>query len=132
MALRTTIYAHLAVQELLRQTRPAPSPDTVEVLTPMLLYHGPGAWEGPTELDEVFPRGIPRNFLPIFGDPERGGSSRSGELMGAMTALDRDTSVVGTMVALAMLRRIAAESGSRVDRLLAKCIAGWLFSKGRV
>ena len=52
--------------------------------------------------------------------------------MGAMTALDRDTSVVGTMVALAMLRRIAAESGGRVDRLLAKCIAGWLFSKGRI
>ena len=98
----------------------------------MLLYHGPGAWKGPTELDEVFPRGIPRNFLPIFGDPERGRSSRSGELMGAMTALDRDTSVVGTMVALGTLRRIAAETGGRVGWLLVKCVGAWLVSKERI
>lgn len=74
MPLRRTIYSHLAVQELLERTRPAPGPGSIDVLRPMVIYHGPGAWRGPTSLDELFPRGIPREFRVIFRDSERGGS----------------------------------------------------------
>ena len=77
MPLRTTIYSHLALEELLRRTHPAPSPDSIDVLRPMVIYHGRGAWRGPTSLDELFPRGIPREFRVIFRDSEVGGSPRT-------------------------------------------------------
>ena len=48
MPLRTTIYALMAVQELLRRTRPPPHPDTIEVLQPTVLLDAEGPWRGPT------------------------------------------------------------------------------------
>lgn len=132
MPLRTTIYSHLAVQELLRRTRPAPSPASIDVLRPMVIYHGPGAWRGPTSLDELFPRGIPREFRVIFRDSEVGGSAGAVDLVGAIANLDRERSLAGTLAALGSLRRIAERTGDRLDRLLAECIGAWLVSKGRI
>ena len=132
MPLRTTIYSHLAVQELLRGTRPAPSPASIDVLRPLVIYHGPGAWRGPTSLDELFPRGIPREFRVIFRDAERGGSGAAVDLVGAMASLDRERSLAGTLAALGSLRQIAERTGDRLDRLLAECIGAWLVSKGRI
>ena len=132
MPLRTTIYSHLAVQELLRRTRPKPSPDSIDVLPPMVIYHGPGAWRGPTSLDELFPRGIPREFRVIFRGSERGGSGAAVDLVGAMASLDRERSLAGTLAALGSLRRFAEQTGDRLDRLLAECIGAWLVSKGRI
>ena len=51
MPLRTTIYALMAVQELLRRTRPPPHPDTIEVLQPTVLLDAEGPW-GPGQLHE--------------------------------------------------------------------------------
>ena len=132
MPLRTTIYSHLAVQELLRRTRPKPSPDSIDVLRPMVIYHGPGAWRGPTSLDELFPRGIPREFRVIFRGSERGGSGTAVDLVGAIASLDRERSLAGTIEALGRLRRIAERTGDRLDRLLAECVGAWLVSKGRI
>ena len=132
MPLRTSIYCHLAVQELLERTRPAPDPDSVDVLLPMVIYHGPGAWSGPTSLDELFPRGIPREFRVIFRDSESGGSGAAVDLVGALASLDRERSPAGTIEALGGLRRIAERTGDRLDRLLAECIGAWLVSKGRI
>ena len=132
MPLRTTIYSHLAVQELLRKTRPAPGPASIDVLRPMVIYHGPGAWRSPTSLDELFPRGIPREFRVIFRDAERGGSGAAVDLVGAMASLDRERSLAGTLAALGSLRRIAERTGDRLDRLLAECIGAWLVSKERI
>ena len=132
MPLRTTIYSHLAVQELLLRKRPAPSPDTIDVLLPMVIYHGPGAWRGPTSLDELFPHGIPREFRVIFRDAERGGSGGAVDLVGAIASLDRERSLAGTLAALRSLRRIAERTGDRLDRLLAACIGAWLVSRGRI
>ena len=132
MPLRTTIYSHLAVQELLLRKRPEPTPDSIDVLRPMVIYHGPGAWRGPTSLHELFPRGIPREFRVIFRDSERGGSGAAVDLVGAIASLDRERSLAGTLKALGSLRRIAERTGDRLDRLLAECIGAWLVSKGRI
>ncbi len=132
MPLRTTIYSHLALEELLRRTHPAPSPDSIDVLRPMVIYHGPGAWRGPTSLDELFTRGIPREFRVIFRDSETGGSGGAVDLVGAMASLDRERSLAGTLAALGGLRRIAERTGDRLDRLLAECTGAWLVSRGRI
>ena len=132
MPLRTTIYSHLALEELLRRTQPAPSPDSIDVLRPMVIYHGPGAWRGPTSLDELFPRGIPREFRVIFRDSEVGGSGAAADLVGAIASLDRERSLAGTLAALGRLRRIAERTGDRLDRLLAECTGAWLVSKERI
>ena len=132
MPLRTTIYCHLALQELVERTRPAPAPDSIDVLLPMVIYHGPGAWRGPTSLDELFPRRIPREFRVIFRGSERGGSGGAADLVGALASLDRERSLGGTIEALGSLRRIAERTGDRLDRLLAECIGAWLVSKGRI
>ncbi|MCY3807941.1 MAG: Rpn family recombination-promoting nuclease/putative transposase [Gemmatimonadetes bacterium] len=79
MPLRTAIYSHLAVQEMLRRSRPAPRPDSIEVLPPIVIYHGRGAWKGPTALGELFPRGIPREFRVIFRDPAGSESGTAGD-----------------------------------------------------
>ena len=132
MPLRTTIYSHLAVQELLRREGPEPSPDSIDVLRPMVIYPGPGAWRGPTSLDELFPRGIPREFRVIFRDSERGGSGAAVDLVGAIASLDRERSLAGMLEALGSLRRIAERTGDRLDRLLAESAGAWLVSKGRI
>ena len=132
MPLRTTTYSHLALEELLRRTHPAPSPDSIDVLPPMVIYHGPGAWRGPTSLDELFPRGIPREFRVIFRDSETGGSGAAVDLVGAIASLDRERSLAGTIEALGSLRRLAERTGDRLDRLLAECTGAWLVSRGRI
>ena len=132
MPLRTTIYSLLAVQEMLKRKRPALRPDSVEMLPPIVIYHGPGAWKGPTALDEVFPRGTPREFRVIFHDPEGGGSGTATDLVEAMSGLDGDTSVKATLAGLRRLQRIADETDDRLDRLLADCIGAWLVSKKRI
>ena len=132
MPLRTSIYCHLAVQELLERTRPAPSPDSIDVLLPMVIYHGPGAWRGPTSLDELIPLGIPREFRVIFRDSESGGSGAAVDLVGALASLDRERSPAGTIEALGSLRRVAEKTGDRLDGLLAECIGAWLVSEGRI
>ena len=48
MPLWTTIYSLLAVQELLRRTRPPPHPETIEVLQPVVMLDAEGPWRGPT------------------------------------------------------------------------------------
>ena len=132
MPLRTAIYSHLAVQEMLRRARPAPRPDSIEVLPPIVIYHGRGAWKGPTALGELFPRGIPREFRVIFRDPAESESGTAAGLVGAIASLDRDTSMAGTLAELGRLKRVASESGDRLDRLLANCIGAWLVSKRRI
>ena len=98
----------------------------------MVIYDGPGAWRGPTSLDELIPSGIPREFRVIFRDSERGGSGAAVDLVGALVSLDRERSLGGTIEALGSLRRIAGKTGDRLDRLLAECIGAWLVSKGRI
>ena len=132
MPLRTKIYSLLAVQELLQRKRLALRPYSIEVLPPIVIYHGPGAWKGPTALDEVFPRGTPREFRVIFRDPEGGGSGTAADLVEAMSGLDRDTSVEGTVAGLGRVQRIADETDDRLDRLLADSIGAWLVSKERI
>ena len=83
-------------------------------------------------LDELFPRGIPREFRVIFRDSETGGSGGAVDLVGAMASLDRERSLAGTLAALGGLRRIAERTGDRLDRLLAECIGAWLVSKERI
>ena len=131
MPLRTAIYSHLALEELLRRTHPAPSPDSIDVLLPMVIYHGPGAWS-PTSLDELFPHGIPREFRVIFRDSETGGSGAAVDLVGAIASLDRERSLAGTVAALGRLRRLAEWTGGRLDRLLAECTGAWLVWRGRI
>ncbi len=132
MPLRTTIYANLVVQELLRRARPAPRPDTIEVLPPMVIYHGSGAWKEPTAMAELFPREIPRDFRVIFRDPDLNRSVPGIDLVAAMAKLDQDTSIDGTLVELGRLQRIAEETGDRLDRLLAGSIGKWLELKERI
>jgi len=122
MSLRPAVYSHLAVQELLQRVRPALRPDAIEVLPPVVIYHGPGAWKAPTALGDVFPRGIPREFRVIQRDPAGGGSATAIDLVGAMTGLHRDTSMKGALAELGRLRKIAAETGDRLDGLLADCV----------
>ena len=132
MPLRTTIYALMAVQELLRRTRPPPHLDTIEVLQPTVLLDAVGPWRGPTALDELFPRGIPRDFRAIFRDPERCGSTPGIDLAETMNRLDRDNSMKATLAELRRLVRVAEETGDRMDRLLAECIGEWLVLKERI
>ena len=132
MPLRTTIYAHMAVQKLLRRSRPPPRPETVEVLQPTVLLDAEGPWRGPMALDELFPRGIPRDFQAIFRDPERGGSTPGIDLAETMNRLDRDNSVKATLAELRRLVRVAEETGDRMDWLLADCIGEWLVLKERI
>ncbi|MCY3807937.1 MAG: Rpn family recombination-promoting nuclease/putative transposase [Gemmatimonadetes bacterium] len=120
MPLRTAIYSHLAVQEMLRRSRPAPRPDSIEVLPPIVIYHGRGAWKGPTALGELFPRGIPREFRVIFRDPAGSESGTAAGLVGAIASLDRDTSMAGTLAELGRLvshnhadSRVICTTGSR-------------------
>ena len=80
-------------------------------------------------LDELFPRGIPRDFQAIFRDPERDGSTPGIDLAETMNRLDRDNSVKATLAELRRLVRVAEDTGDRMDRLLAECIGEWLVLK---
>ncbi len=132
MALRTTIYAHLALQELLQRRKPRLRREDIDVLPPIVMYHGPDFWKAPTALDDVFPQGIPRELRMVQGDPEGGGSAISAQLVGAMTRLQQDTSMKGALAELARLRKIAGKTGDSLDRLLADSVGTWLVSMDRI
>ena len=70
------------------------------MLPPIVIYHGRGAWKGPTALGELLPRGIPREFRVIFRDPAGSESGTAADLVGAIAGLDRDTSMAGTLAEL--------------------------------
>ena len=116
MALRSAVYGLLTVQELLGRTKPAPSTDSLEVLT-LVIYHGRGRWRAPASLGKLLPRWTPGDHRVIFRDP-RGGAP--GDLVGVVLRFEQDRSVEGTLTALDDLRRIGEETGARFDRFLAK------------
>jgi len=49
-----------------------------------------------------------------------------------MTGLHRDNSMKSTLTELGRLRKIAGDTGDRLDGLLADCIGAWLVSEGRI
>lgn len=128
MALRSAVYGLLTVQELLGRTKPAPSTDSLEVLT-LVIYHGRGRWRAPASLGKLLPRWTPGDHRVIFRDP-RGGAP--GDLVGVVLRFEQDRSVEGTLTALDDLRRIGEETGARFDRFLAECIVAWLTSSGQI
>ena len=126
MALRTTIYAHLAVQQLLERAPPSLRPESIEVWPPLVVYHGPGAWEDPTELDELFPRGIPRDFSVMFRGSGGSGSGTALELVESTLIVYQNLPMEGILDALRTLRRIAEETDADLDRILAESTGAWL------
>ena len=126
MALRTTIYAHLAVQQLLERAPPSLRPESIEVWPPLVVYHGPGDWEEPTALDELFPRGIPRNFSVMFRGSGGSGFGTALELVESTLVLYQNLSMEGTLDALRTLRRIAEETEEDLDGILAESTGAWL------
>lgn len=55
-----------------------------------------------------------------------------GDLARIILKLEQDRSVVGTLVTLSELDRVANETGSQYHRLMAECVAEMLVSSGRI
>ena len=132
MPLRIAIYQLLAVQALLQRMRPRPTARSLEILA-FVIYHGQGRWKTVTRLRELFPRWVPGGYRVIYRDPDASvaGSAR-GDLARTILDLEQDRSVDGTLATLAELRRIADDTGSPYDRLMAECVAEMLVSSGRI
>ena len=93
---------------------------------PLVVYHGPGAGEDPTALDELFPRGIPRDFSVMFRGSGGSGSGTALELVESTLIVYQGLSLEGILDALRTLRRIAEETDADLDRILAESTGAWL------
>ncbi len=69
----------------------------------------------------------------IFRDPDESPVGKThDDLAQAILELEQDRSVAGTLATLGALRRIADETGSQYDRLMAECVAEMLVSSSRI
>ena len=131
MPLRVAIYQLLSVQALLRRTRPSPTLRSVEVLS-FVIYHGDGGWKTATRLRNLLPRWVPGDYRVIARDPDDGTTGSGGNLARTILDLEKDWSVAGTQATLGEMTRIADETGSQYDRLMAECVLEMLVSSGRI
>ena len=121
MALRMGVYQLLTVQQLLRRRPSLRSGQPLEMLS-FVIYHGRGPGKAPTSLRQLFPRWVPGDYRVI--SPTAGGFE--GDLAQSILKLERDHSVEGTLAAVAVLTRIADETGDDYDRLMAECVGEML------
>ena len=128
MALRMAVYQLLTVQQLLRRQRSLRSSHhSLEVLS-FVIHHGEGLWSAVTRLRKLFPRWVPGDYRVI----SRGTAGFQGDLAQTILQLERDRSVEGTLAVLAELRRIADETGSDYDHLMAECVGEMLVLTKRI
>ena len=127
MALRMAVYQLLTVQQLLRRRRSLRSDRSLEVLS-FVIHHGEGGWKAAARLRRLFPQWVPGDYRLI----SRGTGGFQGDLAQTILQLERDRSVESTLAALAELRRIADESSSDYDHLMAECVGEMLVLTKRI
>ena len=127
MALRMAVYQLLTVQQLLRRRRSLRSDRSLEVLS-FVIHHGEGVWKAAPRLRRLFPQWVPGDYRLI----SRGAGGFQGDLAQTILQLERDRSVEGTLAVLAELRRIADESRSDYDHLMAECVGEMLVLTKRI
>ena len=123
MALRMAVYQLLTVQQLFRRRPSLRGGRPLEMLS-FVIYHGQGSGKASTSLRQLFPRWVPGNYRVV----SRAAGDFEGDLAQTILKLERDHSVEGTLAAMAALTRIADETGTDYDRLMAECVGEMLVS----
>ncbi len=127
MALRMAVYQLLTVQQLFRRRPSLHGGRPLEMLS-FVIYHGRGSAKASTSLQQLFPRWVPGNYRVV----SRSAGGFEGDLAQTILKLERDHSVEGTLAAVAVLTRIADETGTDYDRLMAECVGEMLVSTKRI
>ena len=127
MALRMAVYQLLTVQQLFRRRPSLHGGRPLEMLS-FVIYHGRGSAKASTSLQQLFPRWVPGNYRVV----SRSAGGFEGDLAQTILKLERDHSVEGTLAAVAVLTRIADETGTGYDRLMAECVGEMLVSTKRI
>ena len=131
MALRTTIYSTLAVQDFLQHDRGLDQADRELAVASVVLHHGERPWNAPTRLSELFRDSAPDTYQVVSRLPPGTPPSGPLDLPQAVLGLAGVSTAAEMRTQLPLLKGVVeACEDEDFDRFMAHRVRAMLFLKG--
>ena len=131
MALRTTVYSALAVQELLRHDKELASGDRDLAVVSLVLHHGDRQWNAPTRLRDLFHDSAPDTYQVVSRRPPDAPPPTPLDLPQMLLGLAGLSRAQDMRAELQELHRVVRDcDDADLDRFLTRTVKAMLRSKG--
>ena len=131
MALRTTVYTGLAVQELLRDDRDLGRGERDLAVACLVLHHGDRPWNAPTRLRDLFRDSAPDTYRVVSPRPLEAPPPTPLDLPRMVLAMVGLSTAPRMRDELAALRQVVEQCEDEdFDRFLTRAVTAMLRSKG--
>jgi predicted transposase YdaD len=131
MALRTTVYCGLAVQELFRHDKELASGDRDLAVASLVLHHGDRQWNAPTHLRDLFHDSAPDTYQVVSRRPPDAPPPTPLDLPQMLLGLAALSRAQGMRAELRALLRVVRDCEDEdLDRFLTGTVKALLRSKG--
>ena len=131
MALRTTVYSGLAVQELLRHDKTLASGERVLAVACLVLHHGDRRWNAPTRLRDLFHDSAPETYRVVSRRPPDAPPPTPLDLPQMLLGLAALSRAQDMRAELRQLLRVVRDCEDEdLDRSLTRTVQALLRSKG--
>ncbi|MCY4399690.1 MAG: Rpn family recombination-promoting nuclease/putative transposase [Gemmatimonadetes bacterium] len=131
MALRTTVYSGLAVQELLRHDKELARGDRDLAVACLVLYHGDRPWNAPTRLRYLFRDSAPDTYQVVSRRPPATPPPTPLDLPQLLLGLAGLSRAQDMQAELRVLQRVVRDcEDDDLDQFLTQAVKAWLSSKG--
>ena len=131
MALRTTVYTGLAVQELLRDEKDLGRGDRDLAVACLVLHHGDRPWNAPTRLRDLFRDSAPDTYRVVTPRPPEAPSPTPLDLPQMVLAMVGLSTAPRMRDELAAVRQVVDQCEDEdFDRFLTRAVTAMLRSKG--
>lgn len=133
MALRTTVYSALAVQELLRHDKELASGDRDLAVVSLVLHHGDRQWNAPTRLRDLFHDSAPDTYQVVSRRPPDAPPPTPLDLPQMLLGLAGLSGAQHMRAELQELHRVVRDCDDEdLDRFLTRTVKALLRSEGDV